>query len=155
MTTWLPARLAVWAILAPAGLVACDKADPSLPTGPVDTTIPEPRPATITGKLSYPSDYIPEDMRVCAERTESPDRNCSAAFKVSNGRRLYTLTVPAGSYRIYAETRAWPGYKAYYTEAVTCGLGINCSSHEPITVKVASGEKRAEINPQDWYKPGA
>ena len=139
------------AMLACGGLASCDKPDPGPPAQPIDTTIPEPRPATITGELSYPSDYIPEDMRVCAVETQSQKRNCVARFTTRNGRRLYTLTVAPGSYRVYAETQNMPGYKAYYTEAVVCGLSVDCLSHEPITLELRPGENRGKVHPQDWY----
>jgi len=146
-----PGRGGWLAILACAGLCGCDKPDPDPPAPPVDTTIPEPRPATITGELSYPSDYIPEDMRVCAEDVTSRKRNCDARFTTRNGRRLYTLTVLPGSYRVYAETRDMTDYKAYYSEAVVCGLSVDCVSHEPITLKLSAGENRGKVHPQDWY----
>ena len=138
-------------ILACAALLGCDNPAPDAPARPVDTTIPEPKPATITGELGYPSDYIPEDMRVCAERVGTSDKKCDARFSVQKGRRIYTLTVPPGNYRVYAETRDWPDYKAYYTEAVVCGLSVDCPSHEPITLELLAGDTRTKVDPQDWY----
>lgn len=120
-------------------------------TRPVDTTIPEPKPATISRELGYPSDYIPEDMRVCAEEVGSDRRICDARFTSREDRRLYTLKVPASSYRVYAQTRDQPDYKAYYTEAVVSGLSVDCRSHEPITLDLRAGGTRAKVNPQDWY----
>jgi len=43
------------------------------------------------------------------------------------------------------------GYKAYYSEFVTCGLSVDCASHEPIIVEVKSGQTTDGVNPQDWY----
>jgi hypothetical protein len=124
---------------------------PGSPAATSSIRIPEPRPATITGELSYPSDYIPEDMRVCAEDVALRKRNCDARFTTRNGRRLYTLTMPPGSYLVYAETRDMPDYKAYYSEAVVCGLSVDCLSHEPIMLELRAGENRSKVHPQDWY----
>lgn len=90
-------------------------------------------------------------MRVCAESMEAAKPKCDARFTTRNGRRLYTLTVPPGGYRVYAETRDMPGYKAYYTDAVVCGLSVDCLSHAPIRLDLRPGETRDKVDPQDWY----
>lgn len=130
-------------------LAGCDR--PAGNTQSIDTTLKEPAPARLKGELSYPSDYIPNDMRVCAEDVEGGEARCDAQFSGQGGRRTYELAVPAGRYRVYATTRAMPNYRAYYSEAVTCGLQAGCTSHEPIVVEVRDGETREGVNPQDWY----
>jgi hypothetical protein len=44
-----------------------------------------------------------------------------------------------------------PDYKAYYSEAVVCGLSVNCLSNEPITLELPPGENRSKVHPHDWY----
>lgn len=117
----------------------------------MDTTIPEPPPATLSGELSYPSDYMPQDMKVCAESLSSGASHCGAQFHESGRRRLYRLSVPAGRYRVYALTAETPNYRAYYTDAVPCGLSVECTSHKPIIVGVEAGETKEGIDPADWY----
>lgn len=117
----------------------------------VDTTLEDPVPALLRGELSYPSDYIPNDMRVCAEDISSGQPHCDAQIRSRGRSRTYDLSVPAGRYRVYATTSEWPNYKAYYSEAVTCGLHVGCTSHEPIIVTLRAGETKAEVNPHDWY----
>jgi hypothetical protein len=101
----------------------------------------------ITGALSYPSDYLPADMKVTAVPV-SGGRTYATTKK--RGTR-YTLVLPAGKYYVYATTRDLPAYKAYYTDMVTCGLSIDCHSHRKIVVTVKAGRTTPNVDPQDWY----
>ncbi|HEX8532931.1 MAG TPA: hypothetical protein VF662_02085 [Allosphingosinicella sp.] len=129
-------------------LAACDGGKDA---APVDTTIAEPAPAQLSGELSYPSDYLPQDLRVCAELLSSGALSCNARFHDSKGKRTYRLEVPAGRYHVYATTSEMPGYKAYYTEAVLCGLSVECTSHLPVPLELRPGQVRNGIDPGDWY----
>lgn len=107
--------------------------------------------ATITGELSYPSDGIPDDLRVCALSLSTREAHCTTR-KTRRGRATrYALKVPPGSYHVYATTAEWSGPPAYYSEFVTCGVHVNCPSHKPITVTVKAGERRDGVHPGDWY----
>lgn len=107
--------------------------------------------ATITGELSYPSDHIPPDMRICAESLETRESLCTTR-KTKRGRATrYELKVPPGRYVVYATTGEWSGPPAYYSEFVTCRLNAKCPSHKPITVAVTAGERRDGVHPGDWY----
>jgi hypothetical protein len=114
----------------------------------------------ITGRLSYPSDFDFPQMIVCAEAINSRRIHCTDKRVVNRrrGRVSYKLTVPAGSYYVFAtivngaETaESYRGYKAYYSEFVKCGLSVNCPSHEPVTVTLRAGQTLAGIDPGDWY----
>lgn len=119
-------------------------------------------PGTITGELSYPSDYIPPDIHVCAEDVATAENHCTGKHIAGpNDATLYELSVPAGDYRVYAkltdpESYAGygPDYRAYYSELVVCGLDAErCTSHTPVVVTVAAGERVEKIDPIDWYAP--
>jgi hypothetical protein len=138
--------------------------DPPLPRetnaadrpSPEETNAAREQPsATITGELSYPSDYIPPDMVVCAEDIATGNPSCDSRTYEEAGRRFYRLSVPAGRYRVYARTGDMPDYRAYYSQAVPCGLHAGCPSHEPIVVTIGPGETRESVNPHDWYAPNA
>ncbi|KKS29712.1 MAG: hypothetical protein UV83_C0001G0325 [candidate division WWE3 bacterium GW2011_GWE2_43_18] len=114
----------------------------------------------ITGSLGYPSEFIPENMEVCAVEVQGQGAHCSnnhlkdKAFTYGVG---YRLTLPAGEYYVYAYVPNQPDatgqiYKAYYSEFVTCGMDVSCSNHEPVKVTVRQGEVTANVDPQDWYK---
>jgi uncharacterized protein YecT (DUF1311 family) len=108
----------------------------------------------ISGQLSYPSEYIPGDLKVCAQQINNPANSfCTQdKFQVAN-RLIYRLNVPLGEYYVFASTKDMPNYKAYYTEAVTCGLHAHCKSHRKIKVILdGKNQKISNINPQDWYE---
>jgi hypothetical protein len=122
-----------------------------------------PQPGVIEGSLSYPSEFIPPDMTICAENQAtkqifSTNRHLKSKkymYKVG-----YQLTVPPGDYHVYAflpdPARYGAGYskdyRAYYSEFVKCGMTENCPSHAPILVRVKDGETVRGIDPMDWYK---
>lgn len=104
----------------------------------------------ITGQLIYPSDYFPDNMRVTAISVADKGRSYSTTRTQS---KRYSLRLPAGDYYVYATTGDMPGYRAYYTNFVTCGLTYGCLSHTKIVVHVQAGTILARIDPEDWYEP--
>ena len=124
-----------------------------------EESTPAPTTGTIEGSLSFPSEFIPTDMTICAEDTSTQKQYCTkdhlqdVKYTAHVG---YKIEVPAGSYHVFAYLPGGSGgysvdYRAYYSEFVTCGLSINCTSHKPIVVAVKAGETTSDINPQDWY----
>ncbi len=120
-----------------------------------NTAEPVEELATITGSLSFPSEFLPEHMTVCADNVSTAEEICTDehleddSFLYGFG---YLLNVPAGSYYVYAyDPDGDNSYKAYYSEFVTCGLSVDCTSHEAILVTVLSGETAENVDPGDWY----
>ncbi len=120
---------------------------------------PEEALGTIEGSLSYPSEGIPSQMEICAEDTSTKEKHCTKTHiqdqKYTYGVG-YKIEVPAGSYLVFAYFPAGHAgyeatYRAYYNEFVTCGLSVDCTSHDPIVVTVAAGQMVTEVDPQDWY----
>lgn len=126
--------------------------DTQTPTDPEKTA--SDSTGIITGSLSYPSQFVPKDMKVCAVDIETEEEICTTEhiedkkYKSGVG---YTLELPVGTYHIYAHTNMWPAYKAYYNEFVTCGLKAGCPSHENISVQVKADQTLTDIDPTDWY----
>ena len=122
-----------------------------------------PQPGVIEGSLSYPSEYIPDDMTISAENLATKkiySTNQHLMAKKYQYQVGFKLTVPPGDYHVFAQLPD-PGrhgaeyakdYRAYYSEFVKCGMSVNCKSHAPITVKVKNGKTVSGIDPQDWYK---
>ena len=126
---------------------------------------------TISGKLTYPSDYIPPSMIICvqdvslyAEPTYCSNdavsrlRQRQVAFAVNHRRASYSVTVPKGRYLIYATfpngkapTPDLERTRAYYDEFVRCGMSVNCTSKKRIEIRVAAGSAVRGITVGDWY----
>lgn len=106
----------------------------------------------IKGALGYPSEYIPA-MKVYAQNLNT---GITYSVATSINQLQYQLEVPAGSYYVYAmvvdaEGTSFENYRAYYSEFVTCGMSVDCDSHDPLTVTVTAGESETNIDPIDWY----
>lgn len=120
-----------------------------------DTVVDTDDTAYIEGSVGYPSDYIPDSLEVCAENIRTFEEYCTSTFisdtTYSTGFG-YILTVPAGTYYVYAVNPDMdPDYRAYYSEFVTCGLSVECDSHDPIRISLLPGQTKTEIDPTDWY----
>lgn len=128
-------------------------------------SVATPTPATkgiISGKVGYPSESAPPQM-ICALSTTNASAKFCADHPGGNGSALtYQLSVPAGSYTVYASLKAPMGdfkttYKAYYDKFVTCGTKSDCamglhSQNEVVTV--AAGGTVTGVDPTDWYALG-
>ena len=121
------------------------------PTQPVATSTNTPQPiGGITGRLSYPSDFIPP-LRVIA-------------FNVLTGEYYWQNTVlnqtyyrfndlPVGTYHVLAYLIENPSdtLRAAYTQAVPCGLLEACTDHGLIDVTVTQGQEVQNVDVTDWY----
>ena len=85
------------------------------------------------------------------------------AFKQGTGEYYYVETaagqgtyhleyLPSGIYTVVAYTK--DGNSAGgYTQAVPCGLTVDCNDHNLIPVMVDPGVETTGVNPFDWYAP--
>lgn len=110
----------------------------------------------IEGSLSYPSEFIPSDMEVCAEDIKTEELYCTSEriedVKYTYGYG-YKLKVLVGNYYVFATRTDRDNENAYYSEFVTCGLHIDCPSHDQIIVTVGVDQIVTNIDPGDWYAP--
>lgn len=104
---------------------------------------------TISGALSYPAEGLPPDLKVCALNTTTNALYCTT--KPIYNDPSYSLTLPSGTYTVYAQSGT---LKGYYSEFVTCGgYSQKCPSHKNIEVNVITGSNLTNIDPGDWYAP--
>jgi hypothetical protein len=135
----------------------------------IPTLTPEPSPSapsngTITGKLSYPSEFIPPLRVVAFSLTDG-----TAYFiDTAQNQMEYSMDVPAGTYNVvaYPHEGAVPGttgqvdsyipnggpFAGGYTQMVPCGLAAGCDDHTLLPVTVNGGET-VSADPGDWYAP--
>jgi hypothetical protein len=118
--------------------------------------------SVLEGSLSYPGGDIPPSLKTCAENLDTKKLYCTKDQlqdqKFSHGKG-YMLFVPEGRYQVFstpAENPREPGaIRAYYSQAVACGLKADCTDHSPITVEAKSQQTQGNIDPQDWHsQPG-
>jgi len=118
----------------------------------------------ITGKLTYPSDMIPQDLVLCVKATSlynepvycsndrvSRLRAAKVSFRLSLGSATYEASLPAGTYLIYARTGQMPGIDAYYNDFIKCGMTVRCRSKRPIPVKVRPRQTTRGITVGDFW----
>ena len=93
-----------------------------------------PQSGVIEGSLSYPSEFIPDDMTICAEnlatkKIYSTNKHLKAKkyqYKVG-----YKLTVPPGDYHVYAQLPDPARYGADLSQGLPgLLLGIRQMRHE-------------------------
>jgi len=124
----------------------------------INETISEILPNEVTGHIEgsvcYPSDSIPGGIKIYAVNL-STSKIYMTPLTDKDFPNKFWFRVPAGDYYVYAmanHVKNLEGYKAYYSEFVTCGLTVNCKSHKPITVKVVANITTTNIRPCDWYE---
>ena len=130
----------------------------SLSPEPADNT-----DAVVTGRLSFPSEFIPPLRVVLFSITDGKAYYVDTAANQA----AYSLRVPAGTYYVVSyvyegtagETGIAPSYTLTggpyaggYTQMVPCGLAYGCEDHTLIPVTVGAGET-ATADPGDWYAP--
>jgi len=106
---------------------------------------------SISGSLSFPSEFIPA-QRLVAFNTTS---DAFIALELEAGSMAYMMdNVPPGQYTLVAYVMDDSDAAALtggYTRAVPCGLLASCTDHSLITFEVRAGEETSQINPADWY----
>lgn len=103
----------------------------------------------VRGDLSYPSDAIPDDLKVCWRNLSTEESGC----EVPSGERSYELTLPEGEYHVWARTDADRDFRGFFSAASKCGLSVDCLSHRPLAVPVLADQITSGIDPSDWYGP--
>ena len=137
------AAMTAQAILTPSPALDATTRTPTI------TLTPTPVPGSVSGALSYPSEFIPP-LRV-------------VAFNVNGLNYRYVDTMQdQGNYQITGLAPGAYHVVAYimdgtlaggYTLAVPCGLSFECADHSLIDVTVEAGKDTSNITPADWYAP--
>ena len=120
---------------------------------------PAALPGGISGELSYPSEFIPS-LRVVAFRLENGQPNGEFTFVVtSENQEAYQIDgLEPGQFWVVAYTipageDTPQGLAAGYSQAVHCGLSVECTDHSLIAVEIQSDLLTGGIDPSDWYAP--
>ena len=60
--------------------------------------------------------------------------------------------VRPGVYYVFAWVADGSGLGGAYTQAVPCGLSVDCTDHTLIPVPIAAGQTTTGIDVGDWYE---
>lgn len=122
----------------------------STPDAPLTATVTAtPEPGSISGALSYPSSFIPP-LRVVAFQVNG--FNYRYVDTMQNQTTYQITGLAPGLYHVVAYIMDGT-YAGGYSQAVPCGLSVDCTDHSLIAVEVKSGQDTPSINPGDWYAP--
>jgi hypothetical protein len=108
-----------------------------------------PTTGRIEGVLHYPSEGIPA-LAVYARNTAT---NETLVVDTAENQQSFSFEeVPPGTYVLFA----WlpdGSLGGAYTQAVPCGLSVDCTDHALIEVPVAAGQVSSGVDIGDWYEP--
>lgn len=111
----------------------------------------------VKGTLCYPSDYIPA-MNVYLKNKET-NKTYSLLIK-ENQQTFKFKKIIEGNYIAYAYTieetitdfnNKTSKASGGYTQAVLCGLTVNCNDHSFVNFNVKKGKTTKAIHICDWY----
>lgn len=116
-------------------------------------TMIKPASGSITGKISYPSEVIPPE-RVVAVNIVTQEMFSTDV--INQG--IYVLTnLPVGTYHVVAylqdPSQTASSHSGGYSQAVLCGLTVNCTDHSLLDVEVKDDVTSTDVNPGDWNAP--
>jgi hypothetical protein len=117
---------------------------------PIVTEEPPAPLGGIAGQLGYPSSFIPS-MYVVA--FEAVGANYYYVITNLNDSTYQIDNLPPGDYYVVAYPVDSPTYPGGYSQAVPCGLAVQCTDHSLIPVPVNSGQVTEGANPTDFYAP--
>jgi hypothetical protein len=126
---------------------------------PGNEQVPGPLPATHTpvaastvgtviGSICYPSEAIP----AMSAFFESQASSQVTQLAIAENQGTYSIELDPGEYIAYAY-REGDSIKigGMYSQAVECGLTVDCSDHSPLVFTVLAGETTGGIDICDWY----
>jgi len=136
----------------PTDVPATQGATDNIPTN----TPPGGLVGSIAGALGYPAESIPA-MAVIAFHAGGGPTDYYYVLTAA-GQNSYQLdNLPPGQYTVVAYTMgggAFPvGFGGGYTQAIACGLTVDCVDHSLIVVTVNAGSVTGGVNPVDFYAP--
>ena len=100
----------------------------------------------VEGSVCFPSEGIPP-MNLFLQLAGSGE---PLVFPISQNQSTFSAELPAGTYTAFA----WlPDFSigGSYSQAVACGLTVDCSDHSLVEFEVHGGSTTAGVQVCDWY----
>lgn len=113
---------------------------------------------SISGVLSYPSEFLPPQRVVAFRVVDGKWTKDYRYVDTVQGESEYTIGgLKPGSYWVIAypgkPVGQSGGLAGGYSQAVPCGLSVDCKDHTLLVVPVEAGKDTSGVNPGDWYAP--
>ncbi len=102
---------------------------------------------SLAGKLCYPSQGIPP-LNIYIENVETGDVTKQESDLNQDS---YKADLAPGTYIAYAYVKGMEDSFGGYTEAVPCGLSVDCEDHKLIEFKIVDQGLTSDIDICDWY----
>lgn len=123
------------------------------PVAAENTPMPEPTPfpasaGTVTGRVCYPSEFIPA-MTAYFQQTPSGELT---ELAIAESQLTYTLELAPGTYRAFSWAEQYQIASAY-TGYVACGYGSTCTEHSLQSFEVIAGQELTGIDICDGPYP--
>jgi hypothetical protein len=105
---------------------------------------------TVEGTICFPSEGIPP-LNLYLHQNGSAD---GILVPHAQNQSTFNVVVPAGTYTAYAWVQDFT-YGGSYSQAVACGLSVDCTDHSLVEFAVSAGATTSGIAVCDWYgNPG-
>lgn len=134
------------------GVETSTPAAPTQPAEPGETPLPDTTPVastgTVSGRVCYPSEFIPA---MTAYFQQTPNGNLTE-LSIVEGQNTYTTELAPGTYRAFAWVEAFQlggAFSAY----VACGYAETCTDHSLISFEVVAGQEITGVDLCDWPFP--
>ena len=116
---------------------------------PLPAGVSAPTTGRIEGVLRFPSEGVPP-LTVYARNVATNETLVIATEE--NAQTFVFEDVPPGMYFLFAWVSDGNGLGGAYTQAVPCGLTVECTDHTLIEVPVTAGQLTAGVDIGDWYE---
>lgn len=137
---------------APALVSTTQPTDPQPVVTDASSEIPtEAQTGAVSGQVCYPSKSFPA-MTAFFQDTASGQ---VTELKIAENQASFTVDLPPGQYIAFAYLSSGAELGGSYSNAVPCGLSVDCTDHAPLPFEVKPGETTRGVDLCDWYAPAA
>jgi hypothetical protein len=123
---------------------------PSTPTTIQPTDTPESIQSTgvVMGKICVPGSFIPS----MTAYFQNDVTGAITEMQIGENQTNYTFELEPGEYIAFAYPQERSSsLGGMYSEAVPCGLSVECTDHTPLVFAILPGETTDRIDICDWY----
>lgn len=107
-------------------------------------------PTNQTGEVSGSICYRTRDIPAMTAYFQKIENEDTTELSIKSGQSDYSIDLAPGEYIAFAWVADY-SLGGLYSEAVPCGMRIDCEDHKAITFEVNAGETLEDIDICDWF----